>query len=253
VERVNRLQAELQRLYFFPATGPGATEPVLVDPAGRVRALVLELGRPASWDALVQVWQGLQADLELPAPAIAVSGDGYQLWISLQQPVAAAQALGFLEGLRRNYLHSVGRERVQLHPRPDPAAPGGARHVEVVPPVERFPGQWAAFVAPDLASLFADEPWVDLPSSEESQADLLSRLQGARPADWQRALERLDQAASPTPPEPAAPASALEAAADPLAPRRFLLQVMNDQAAALHLRVEAAKALLPYFEGPRPF
>jgi hypothetical protein len=30
-------------------------------------------------------------------------------------------------------------------------------------------------------------------------------------------------------------------------PRRFLLSVMNNSTAELHLRIEAAKALLPYF------
>jgi len=29
-------------------------------------------------------------------------------------------------------------------------------------------------------------------------------------------------------------------------PKRFLLKVMNDSTAELHLRIEAAKALLPY-------
>jgi len=32
-------------------------------------------------------------------------------------------------------------------------------------------------------------------------------------------------------------------------PRRFLLSVMNDSTAELQLRIEAAKALLPFFEG----
>ena len=33
-------------------------------------------------------------------------------------------------------------------------------------------------------------------------------------------------------------------------PRKFLLDVMNDERVALPLRIEAAKALLPWFEGP---
>lgn len=35
-------------------------------------------------------------------------------------------------------------------------------------------------------------------------------------------------------------------------PGCFLLQVMNDRAVEMQLRIEAAKALLPYFEGERP-
>ena len=34
-----------------------------------------------------------------------------------------------------------------------------------------------------------------------------------------------------------------------LDPKGFLLGVMNDKTVELHLRIEAAKALLPYFEG----
>ena len=36
-----------------------------------------------------------------------------------------------------------------------------------------------------------------------------------------------------------------------LDPKRFLLEVMNDRSVELQLRIEAAKALLPYFEDPR--
>jgi hypothetical protein len=36
-----------------------------------------------------------------------------------------------------------------------------------------------------------------------------------------------------------------------LAPKRFLLDVMNNEALELALRIEAAKALLPYFNEPR--
>jgi hypothetical protein len=36
--------------------------------------MVLELARPAEWPPLARVWQAVQAELGLPAPAIAVSG-----------------------------------------------------------------------------------------------------------------------------------------------------------------------------------
>jgi hypothetical protein len=199
--------------------------------------MVLELARPASWDALATVWRGVQADLELPAPAIAVSGsDGYQLWFSLLQPVPAAQASAFLESLRGRYLGDIARERVGMQP-------------SVLPPIERTPGRWSAFVAPDLAALFADEPWLDLAPGPDAQADLLFRLESTKPGDLKRASERLGlvtpSAASPVDERPAA-------ANDSPDPRRFLLGIMNDRAIELHLRIEAAKALLPYFEGQRP-
>ncbi len=229
---MNRLQTELQRLYLSPDAQA---------PDGRARAMVLELARPASWDGLAKVWRGVQADLELPAPAIAVSGiDGYQLWFSCSQSVPVPQAMAFLESLRRRYLGEIARERVGMHAGP-----------AVGPPAEMATGRWSAFVAPDLAAVFADEPWIDLPPGPDAQADLLSRLESTKPEAWKRALERLGPAraagpeAGPVDPRPAA-------AAGDLGPRGFLLDVMNDRTIDLQLRIEAAKALLPYFEGERP-
>ena len=98
---MNRLQSELHRLYLADESG-------LLDEQGRVRAMVLELTGPADWDVLSAVWRGVQADLELPAPAIAVSGtDGLQLWFSLEAPVPAAQAQAFLAALCAHYLPGV--------------------------------------------------------------------------------------------------------------------------------------------------
>ncbi|RZJ23756.1 MAG: hypothetical protein EOO54_10685, partial [Haliea sp.] len=156
---MNRLQTELQRL----------------DLAGS--ALVLELTGPGAWDALARVWHGVQADLQLPAPAIAVNGaDGYQLWFALSQPAPAAQATGFLAALRGRYLAGIAPERIRTH---TPPALG-------VPPLERSPGRWSAFVAPDLAAVFADDPCLDLTPGADAQADLLSRIQAIATADFER-------------------------------------------------------------------
>jgi hypothetical protein len=222
---MNRLQAEQQRLYFH-----SPEEPALVGADGRVRAMVLELARPASWDALGKVWRGVQADLDLPAPAIAVAGiDGYQLWFSLAQPLPVARAAAFLESLRRRYLGEIAPQRI-------------AMKASVLPPVQAAPGHWSAFVAPDLAAVFEDEPWLDLPPGADAQADLLSRLQSIKPEDLQRAF---DPAAEPAGTPPAAAAGSPD-------PRHFLLGIMNDPAVDLRLRIEAAKALLPHFESERP-
>ena len=261
--------------------------PSLVTPDGRVRALVLELGRPADWDALLAVWQGVQADLALPAPAIAVSGtDAYQLWFSVAQAVPVAQAVAFLEGLRQRHLTDIAPHRIGMLPAPAPApapvpaasAPPAPRNL---PPTLRVPaqqpnGHWSAFVTADLARIFADEPWLDLPPNELAQADLLSRMVSIPLDDFERACAQL----RPSPPAPApAPAAhtptpdlhpqAAETAQAPAAPhgssatgfmhntapttaggpwtdpRDFLLHVMNDASVDLRLRMEAAKALLP--------
>lgn len=249
---MSRLQTELQRLYLSPGAEEPITssdEPGLIGPDGRVRAMVLELARPASWEDLAKVWRGVQVDLELPAPAIAVSGiDGYQLWFSLAQPVPVAEAMAFLQSLRRRYLGDVALERIAIHPSVDPSAPALVRHAGTVPPVEVAPGRWSAFVAPDLAALFADEPCLDMPPAADAQAEQLSRLESTEADDLKRALERLRPVSAPG---VARTSAALHDTAG-LDPRQFLLEIMNDRAIDLHLRIEAAKALLPCFEGQRP-
>ena len=253
---MNRLQSELRRLYLphsaaGPSTDPAASS--LIDPEGRVRAMVLELARPASWEALSRVWRGVQVDLELPAPAIAVSGtDGLQLWFSLSEPVFVPQAAAFLELLRLHFLPDVAPKRVCLMPVADALAPGQALHARWVPALQEQTGNWSAFVAADLAPVFADAPWLDIQPGNEGQADLLGRLECIKQPAFETALERLKPA---TPQTGAAAPGTRSTEADSaacLGPRRFLLQVMNDPSVALALRIEAAKALLPYSDEHSP-
>lgn len=227
----SRLDAELQRLYGQPPS----------DDAG-VRALVLELARPAEWPPLARVWTAVQAELGLPAPAIAVSGvEGLQLWFSLRQSVPAEQGRAFLVGLRDRHLADLAPQRIRLWP--SPAASGPAEGPPRVPTEQPGRGLWSAFVAPDLAALFADTPWLDLPPNEEGQAALLAGLTSMTPAELAAATARLTKATAE-----AAAAAAADAPAPPTAtpdPQAFLLSVMNDPAVPLALRIEAAKALLP--------
>ncbi|MGE5452976.1 MAG: hypothetical protein ACM3VZ_14170 [Acidobacteriota bacterium] len=238
---MDRLQSELRRLYLphHLATSHQGDSVNLLDTQGRVRAMVLEVGRPASWRTTCAVWQGVQTELSLPAPAIAVSGvDAYQLWFSLVEPVSADEATRFLACLCQRYLSELPADRVACVPAPP-------RLAVPMPPRQTGTDQWSAFVAPDLAPVFAESPWLDLPPSTEGQADLLAALNSIGPADWRTAWQRL------TPPA-ATPATASSTAPGALAtlgpyahPHDFLLAVMNDDAVPLHLRIEAAKALLP--------
>ena len=260
---MSRLTAEIRRLFLPAETAPtDATLQTLpwADTAGRLRALVLELARPADWHLLAAVWKGVQADLQLPAPAIAVNGtDGLQLWFSVAEPLDPDRAHAFLEALRLRYLAEVPTHRVTLMPTTSPDPQGAA-----TPPATQVPaptpapvgtsGHWSAFVAQDLAPLFDDTPWLDIPPGDDAQAGLLARLQCIKPAQWEAALRQLQPAA--TNPAPARRDAAGDAASQPkdagtLAAcdpdaKRFLLAVMNDPAAPLALRVEAAKAVLPY-------
>jgi len=233
---MNPLQIEIQRLYAAPE--------------GQVRALVVELARPADWGLLAPLWRGLQADLDLPAPAIAVSGvDGYQLWLSLAEPVTLAEAGAFLVALRQHYLGAVSPKRISLMP----SLAGPATQPQPVPSQQPATGYWSAFVAPDLAPIFADEPWLDQAPSPDAQAHVLARLQSIKPNALAAALARLQPDAMPVPPaelpsplQTYSPAYAPDANGEALTPKDFLLAVMHDPTVALGLRIEAAKALLPY-------
>lgn len=250
---IDRLQAELQRLYLPKRgahTGADATAP-LIDQQAMLRAMGLQLARPADWELLSKVWRGVQSDLDLPAPAIAVSGsDGFALWFSLAEPVAIAQAHAFLQALCARYLPGVTASRLNLMPAADGATSQQAEQVQMLPPKQQATGYWSAFVAADLAPIFADTPWLDSAPGNDGQAGVLSPLASITPPEFDAALERLDarviatqpSAIDVTPSPPAVPAARLS-------PKQFLLQIMNDDSVALSLRIEAAKALLPYVDG----
>lgn len=246
---MTRLQQELQRLYLLLPPDTGASPAPaggfhLVAADGRVRAMVLELREPADWGALSRVWQGVQADLDLPAPGIAVSGqDGYQLWFSLAIPVPASQAAAFLEALRLRYLAEVKPWRLRMAPAAAGAGDAGWQP-PAVPAAQADDEHWSAFVSQDLAPMFAETPWLDTPPNPDGQAGLLATLRCTTPAAFQRALQACGLVATAQPPPPAA-APAPAAAGAQQDPRQFLLAVMNDGSAPLALRIEAAKALLP--------
>jgi hypothetical protein len=264
---MNRLQQELQRLYGLPADGLGRDQ-------AKVRWMVLELTRPAEWAPLGALWGGVQADLALPAPAVAVNGrDGFQLWFSLQEPVEVPQAWAFVDALRRRYLAEVAPAHLALWPARDAggeaardvasddqlngasdsasdAAPAGAvvlspQPAWPVPALQADSGLWSAFVSPDLAPLCADEPWLDMPPNPEGQAQLLASLKCISPPDFELALQRLRPTEAPTAPGRPAEGAAAQAPAV-LCPKRFLQSVLNNEGLDLALRIEAAKALLPY-------
>lgn len=255
---MNKLRSELQRLYFLPLPADAAsTAPAVLSGADdQVRALVMELRRAPDWELLARVWQGVQAELELPAPAIAVSGtDAMQLWFSLAEPVPAAQGQAFLQALRQRFLPEVDARRLRLLPDGAPL-----RHADLVP-APQDSGNWSAFVAPDLAPVFGDTPWLDIPPNEEGQAGLLRGLASMPRAAFEAALQALAAAtpdAAALPPAVAAVATPAPVAAQPapgpataaLRPQhaaeaaRFLRSVMDDETVPLALRIEAAKALL---------
>lgn len=232
------LQTELNRLYAvspLQESTPDTGKHGLTATDGTVRAMVLELARPADWQALSAAWRGVQTDLKLPAPAIAVNGvDGYQLWFSLATPTPVAQAELFLEMLRTRYLGAISPNRVTRLP--------GSKNWKI-PGQQQDTGMWSAFVAPDLASIFSEEPWLDIPPSPDAQASVLARLESIPPATFDAVLKPLSPSFGAAPAMPAAAAPRPDGGSDPL---QFLRDVMNNPTIELSHRIEAAKALLPY-------
>lgn len=194
---MSRLHAEFDRLYAPPGAAsdaPGSGDADLVGPNGQVRALVLDIGRPVEWPVVAPLWRAVQDDLDLPAPGLAISGEqSFQLWWSLAEAVPAQDAERFLQAVQRRFLPTLKPARVRTFPARTGDSNGdraGWSHVRRVP-AQVLPDQWSAFVAPGLAPVFEETPWVDFPPNEEGQAELLSALRSVSPSQWQDALARL--------------------------------------------------------------
>ena len=247
---MNRLQSEFHRLYLVHTAEPRVAEhnECMPETPSDTRAMVLELTGPADWNELSKVWRAVQAELGLPAPAIAVSGsDGLQLWFSLQAPVSGQRAVAFLSQLRAHYLPGVAPGRVRLLP----SDAEGQFSLPIIPKQSGSTGNWSAFVAPDLAAVFGDTPSLDVEPGADGQADLLARLESINPIDFDTAMQRLSPSSvSRTSLGQASRASAgrrtdgLVDREQDVDPKRFLQRVLNDESVELALRIEAAKALL---------
>jgi hypothetical protein len=289
---MNKLMAELERLYFFDgqqgdrqkpeASGDGANESAnaaandaatdgngpadeqsvalnLLGADGMVRALVVGFCRSGDWALAATLYQAVQNDLSLPAPAVAVSGStGYWMIFSLAEPVPHAKALTFLDGLRRNYLFDLPEASLTL--RPD----SGAATLMTLPPSQLASGKWSAFIDPAMGGLFFDEPWLEMAPNNDRQADILAGLESITGDDFATALSLLQAALDLSVAAAATRAVAADHSSAAVArparrrslqnvgsgysdPQSFLLAVMNDPSASARHRIAAARALLPVF------
>jgi hypothetical protein len=227
---MDKLSGELRRLHFLPEQHGDNGQ----------QALGIAFRRAADWEAVAQLWHAVQDELDLPAPAVSVDGQGYRLWFSLAEPVDAQQASRFLDGLQRRYLADLPASRLEF---------GLAGELPPCPLAE--PERWAAFIDPGMGSMFTAEPWLEMAPNRNQQADLLAGFASMRTGDFVRALALLqpaDQPAEDNGDAAKSPTSALSLQGPFADPKQFLLAVMNDASASPQLRIEAAKALLPYFE-----
>jgi hypothetical protein len=269
---MSRLHAEWRRLFAvdpIPHARPG---PLFDADGARTRTLVMEWGRPADWPTLRTLWQAVQVEFDWPAPLIAIDGrHAFQLWISLAEPVPASAACEAAAALARRWLPqapaAVAAARLAVWPRPESQAGGVWQHAAPVPALHAGPQpRWSAFVTPDLAAVFGDDPALDIDPGDEAQAEVAARCGSVSALAWARARDalRLNAAASQRvadgAPGPAAGAAdgpadtsgptAVVATAGPDLggphddPAAFLKAVMNHPAVPLALRIEAARALL---------
>lgn len=219
-----------------------------------VRAMVLSVERVSDWEAVASVFHGVQNDLDLPAPAIAVSGNkGFGIWFSLADSLSLDDAKSFLTALCHEYLADIAGAKLELLPSE------AATLLALVPAFQPLSGKWSAFIDPSMGSMFIDEPGLDMAPNMDRQAEMLAGLRSITRSEFQQALsrlqamqaERLEQAdvmaqVSASRCLPGGPCDSYQD------PRNFLLAVMNDTGVTIEHRVEAAKALLPYFSGRWP-
>ena len=293
---MSKLLAELQRLYFLAgqpccikkpeASGEVADyvereltpeivtccfsgemslgfNPVRCD--GMVRVMVVDFKKSTDSEQVAKLYQALQNDLDLPTPAVSVSGNtGYRLWVSLAEPVSVAQAQMFLGALRLKYLADITDVNLSLHP-----TEAVQHKIELVPARHIATGKWSAFIDPSMVGMFVDGAWLEMAPNMDKQADILARLVSIKTVEFERALTLLStkteletsegvslgDASESTQREvvsnslrrPTHTRSALNVGNSYSDPKSFLLAVMNDPSADAHQRIKAAKALLPYF------
>lgn len=222
---MQKLISEIKRLYFMdgqryreqddaaPALlstsvfeqhllGVRAISLELVTEQALTRALVLDFDAAVSgkgeqhWRDLCAVANALQERLGLPAPAVSITGrNGYALWLSLAEPVPAADAREFLYLLRKAYLPE-SPQRLDDQPR---------RWAEP-PPCRQPNGKWAAFIHPSMGASFADDPALEMAPPISAQVGFLEGLQSIPPAQFAEALATLrpDRAPAALPAAPAA-------------------------------------------------
>lgn len=289
---MNRLIAELTRLYFLPGqewqswqdndagqlvyvaegvlTADVLAESLasernlglaLVSPNGLVRTMVIGFENGRCWEDVAALYQGVQIDLDLPAPAISVSVvDGYQIWFSLAEAVPLAQAQAFLNALRRKYLADIPLSKLKFRPGID----GGenVRSSDLLPLMQvlKEPDErWSAFIDPSMGSMFIDEPWLEMAPNLDKQGSMLAGVGSIKADDFQRAMSLMlsdplidaDSGEGATCSATDRPVSWLGNEQHFTDPKVFLSAVMNDPLIRMQDRIEAAKALLPYFEEPK--
>ena len=252
---MSKLNSELQRLDWLGDNQADSATPGRIAADGTTHSLAVDFARAADWAQVANLYQGLRDDLELPAPAVSVSGNtGYRLWLALAEPTPVAEATQFLDALCGKYLAELPAKHFRCHP----AGPTAGENcpVEQVPALDATTGKWSAFIDPGMGDMFIEDGGLEMAPNLDRQADMLAGIKSIRAVDFQRALTTLltpenavAAATGQALPAPAAHSSTAprHAGSHYSDPQSFLLAVMNDPAASTSDRIAAAKALLPHF------
>lgn len=199
------LQAHILGQQTLPVeitTSGGLTRAIAI-PFNRIPKL--DEGR--HWTLLCEVAHALQAELDLPAPAVSIgSSGGFCLWLSLAVALPSLQAGQFVELLRQAYFPEM---------EPVIGAP-----TELPPCLNRDTGRWAAFINPGMGASFIGEPGLEIAPPQAAQAAFLEGLESIALDRFDQALDRLlartdAPAAQANAPAEAAAAPALPAGAPP--------------------------------------
>lgn len=203
---MEKLIAQLSRLYLMPGTAPAGLEQhllghetvsvPLVSQDGLTRAIVVDFPRAGDgshWEQLCEVANALQEKLGFPAPAVSVTGgSGYRLWLSLAQPVPAADVRRALALLRTTWFPEL-----PLH---------ASSTVELPPCLHRETGKWAAFIHPGMGASFAEEAGLEIAPPLAAQLAFLDGLDSITPAQLAQALAAMHRPREDAPAPAAVPA-----------------------------------------------
>lgn len=256
---MNKLISEFYRLFFFksqPDLPKGKNQQLkLVSADGDVLGLVISIERAADWSRAAICYQGLQEDLEFPSPGMSVSGrGGYQLWLPFSEAMPVSQVEKFVELVRLKYFSDLQPKYLRFCP------VSGDGSVGFVPAIDDSTGRWSAFIDPTMGAMFMDEPGLELAPNMDRQADMLACLEPIDVDSFEQALSILQDMKAGEITAKASQAefngglghgldsTSLNVSANYTDPKGFLLAVMNDSSISFGHRIDAAKALLPYFE-----
>lgn len=190
---MDKLISELRRLFLLNADNHQRLQHHLRGEAtfafdlaqdGMTRVIVIDFHKASGeqhWLRLCEVANALQSDLDLPAPAVSVSGgESYRLWLSLASPIPTERARQFLALLHKAYFED---EAIDL----------GRTVVELPPCLHVATGLWASFINPGMGGALAEDLGLEMPPNELSQAAFLEKLHCISDEAFAHAMDTLQR------------------------------------------------------------